>query len=153
MRECAALCTMMVATAPTIRGQAMDQVQKELVRRQAMEIRPDLRAFISSSSELPKIMSANLIKSRTAAAPLGMVDAEDADAEMCAALAVKDELEGEVQILVDELTALEWQAVEETDAGKKARRLVQCRIAANDLKVRTYSYFTMRWLLFHRPKS
>ena len=41
----------------------------------------------------------------------------------------------ELQDLVDALTELEARATEETDAAKKAVLLVQCRMAANNLKV------------------
>lgn len=62
-------------------------------------------------------------------------DEEDTDAEKCAALACKDALLKELQALVDALTELEAQAAEATDPAKKAVLLVQCRMAANILKV------------------
>ena len=62
-------------------------------------------------------------------------DEEDTDAEKCAALACKDALFKELQALVDTLSELEAQAAEATDPAKKAVLLVQCRMAANVLKV------------------
>ena len=62
-------------------------------------------------------------------------DEEDTDAEQCAALACKDALAKELQALVDALFELEAQAAEATDPAKKAVLLVQCRMAANVLKV------------------
>ena len=62
-------------------------------------------------------------------------DEEDTDAEKCAALACKDALAKELQALVDALSELEAQAAEATDPAKKAVLLVQCRMAANVLKV------------------
>ena len=114
----------------------MDDVQTALVRRQAMEINQDVRALITSKSDLPKTLSAYLIKDiwPIPEAVATVVEGDD-DAEMCAALACKDVVVDELQRLMEALRQLEAQAAEETDAAKKAVLLVQCRVAANDLKV------------------
>ena len=61
VRECVALCVKMVASATRIRGQAMDDVQGALIRRQAMEITQDVRVVITSDSDLHNMLSAYLI--------------------------------------------------------------------------------------------
>ena len=63
VRECVALCVKMVASATHIlqRPQAMDDVQGALIRRQAMEINQDVRAVITSNSDLHITLSAYLI--------------------------------------------------------------------------------------------
>ena len=113
-------------------------VQGALVRRQAMELNQDVRALINSSTNLPKALSMYLTKEvepGMAAEVVADDDNGDVDAELCAALAIKGVLGEELQALVEALAELEARAVEQTDAAKKAVLLVQCRMAANVLKV------------------
>ena len=62
VRECVALCVKMVASATHIlQGASMDDVQGALIRRQAMEINQDVRAVITSNSDLHITLSTYLI--------------------------------------------------------------------------------------------
>ena len=100
-----------------------------------MEINRDVRALISSSStDLPKALSTYLADERVSGSVTDDHN-DDVDAERCAALASKDALGEELQALVDALAELEARTAEQTDAAKKAVLLVQCRMAANNLKV------------------
>ena len=102
-----------------------------------MEINQDVRALVNSTTNLPKAFSMYLAKNaeETEAEAVAHEDIDDVDAELSATLSSKGVLAEELQALVNALASLEARAVDQPDAAKKAVLLVQCRMAANNLKV------------------